>query len=95
MSPVPLHNMTPDGLSLRTLDRASPEVTVENVERLRRTQEQLGFSYREMAARLGVHRNTYLNWIRGVHSVPPMVFMALQAMMDEIIASQEAKTTKK
>jgi transcriptional regulator with XRE-family HTH domain len=77
--PVPLNTMTPDSLALRS------------VERLRNTQERLDLSYREMATRMGVHRNTYLNWLKGRTPVPPMALMALDTMLAEAKRAPKAK----
>ena len=49
-------------------------------EMLTDMQQRLGLSYREMAARLGVHRNTYLNWVKGRTPPPAMAELAMRQL---------------
>lgn len=60
-----------------------PPVLLHNMtpDDLRDTQQRLGLSYRDMAARLGVNRNTYMNWLQGRTRVPSMVGMAVITLL--------------
>ena len=72
------------------LQTATPDLSTRPPEALalRAKREQLGLSYREMAEKLGVHRNTYLGWeIRG--GAPLMARIAVDALIDAASTSRK------
>jgi len=57
---------------------------------LKDRQERLGLSNREMARRLGVHRNTYENWTAGRHPIPPMASLAVDTLLNQADEASKA-----